>query len=109
MSLILKKPSQKWDESLNYTRAQNTPKPMIATISIKHFFNMKTLTHNPRKPLDIDITGLVQEWVNNPASNFGVCISTDLQNNNIDMQFDSSEYPLVQFRPRLVIEVIPGS
>lgn len=53
-----------------------------------------------------NITGLVQDWYNNPSSNYGFLIkdSTEIGNSEIFIaHFASSEYPDVNLRPRLTV------
>lgn len=52
-----------------------------------------------------DITALVQEWVANPTTNYGLMILTE---GNVSVQYDlaSSEWYPGEFRPRLDIEYV---
>ena len=51
-----------------------------------------------------DVTGIVQEWISDPAKNYGLLLNADrLATAYSNRQFASSEYPISEYRPRLVI------
>ena len=53
----------------------------------------------------IDITGAVQQWVNNPGSNYGVAIIPEVISGNDDgIELYSSEASEIMFRPALLVE-----
>jgi hypothetical protein len=49
----------------------------------------------------------VQEWVNNPAANFGWILIGNEAANTTSKRFDTSEHPTAAFRPELVIAYRP--
>ncbi|MBC7224753.1 MAG: DNRLRE domain-containing protein, partial [Anaerolineae bacterium] len=57
---------------------------------------------------EFDITPLVQGWVDNPASNYGLIIKP-LAGTNVQYNAYSSEYPISDFRPKLTVTYHPPS
>ena len=57
-----------------------------------------------RSWVEFDVTELVQQWIDNPDSNYGVVIKAYLHTVTISYSFWSSEGPLAWFRPQLVVD-----
>ena len=53
---------------------------------------------------EFDVTEAVQQWIDNPDSNYGVVIKAYLHALTVSYSFWSSEGPLPWFRPQLVID-----
>ena len=57
----------------------------------------------------LDISGMVQEWVNNPSSNYGILVNSDsVASSNSYRFFASSEASDTTQRPKLIINYTPG-
>ncbi len=57
--------------------------------------------HRPYRWVHIDITHLVQEWVNHPDQNFGLLLTG--KEPGVEYHFLSKDFPLAKFRPHLDI------
>jgi hypothetical protein len=59
--------------------------------------------------IDLNAAGvaMVQEWVTNPASNFGIVIQNLADSIDDDLDFSSREAGRVLLRPRLIVEFLP--
>jgi len=53
--------------------------------------------------ITVDLTGTVKNWIDNPAANFGVALTSDSEPNNTDVTFHSREYDSGQHAPRLEV------
>jgi hypothetical protein len=53
---------------------------------------------------EFDVTGMVQQWLDNPDSNYGAVIKAYLHNYTLGGSAWSSEGPLPWFRPQLVVD-----
>ena len=59
--------------------------------------------------VEFDVTEMVQQWIDNPDSNYGAVIKAYLHTITISYSFWSSEGPLPWFRPQLVVEYQQGT
>src|SRR5213079_1003812 len=87
-----------WDLTWSWNKGVPTTAPttVVCPSTVPY-----TLSPNP--PEVYTITGLeslMQRWVNAPASNFGLMLSTST---NLNMRFSSSRYSTVQYRPALKV------
>ena len=53
----------------------------------------------------LDITNTVQQWVDNPSSNYGVAVVSEIISGNDDgIEIYASEASEIMFRPALIVE-----
>jgi len=93
-----------WDLTWSWNKGVPTTAPttVVCPSTVPY-----TLSPNPPEVYTIaGLESLVQGWVNAPASNFGLMLSTST---NLNMRFGSSRYATAQYRPALQLTYGPPS
>ncbi len=101
--VTLGKVTQAWNESRTWN--QGIPAWTATGVTLP---DVTGYSLNPSTPEPYVITGLaslVQEWVSNPSSNYGLILVTS---SNLNFRLASSEYPSASYRPALQVTYTTG-
>ena len=90
-----------WDEHL--VTWQNQP-----ATQLQNQVYLPPSTSNTQDYLNIDVTEMVQDFVNNPQENYGMLLRLVTENHYRGLVFCSSDHSIVTDRPRLEITFSPN-
>ncbi len=100
-SSILQKITQPWDEHL-VTWVNQPPTTIVNEVTLP------ASTSTTQDYNSIDITDIIQDFVNDPASNYGIMIQLLNETPYRSLTFCSSDHPNPALRPKLELTYLPN-